>query len=323
MRVGIPLTKFLLEEQRNFPQSSGSFTSLFTDLIHAVKIISNVVNKAGLLNIIGETNTENIHGETVQKLDEYANNIIISTMESGGNVKAMASEEEVTIHQVPAMYHPKGNYIFAFDPLDGSSNIDCNISIGTIFSIYKVKNSEIYTEKDFLKQGLEQVCAGYVLYGSSTMLIYTTGYGVHGFTLDQSIGEFLLSHEDMLMPEEGNIYSVNEGNTKNWAPKIKKYVQACQKAEMRGRYVGSLVADFHRTLIKGGIFLYPGDKKNKNGKLRLLYEANPLAFIAEQAGGMATDGKKRILEVKAKDIHEKTPLIIGSKKDVTKFLKTK
>ncbi|MBI5560356.1 MAG: class 1 fructose-bisphosphatase [Deltaproteobacteria bacterium] len=315
MRVGMPLTKFLLEEQRRLPHSTGNFTGLFSDLLVAAKIISREVNKAGLINILGEAGYSNVQGEEVQKLDEYAHSAIVKTMEHGGHLSGMASEENKGVIKIPDNY-PRGGYLLLFDPLDGSSNIDVNISIGTIFSIIRKDSAGETEEKDFLKAGKEQVCAGYIIYGSSTMLVYTTGFGVHGFTLDPSVGEFLLSHENIRMPEKGKIYSINEGNTKNWFPGTQRYIEAVKENGYSARYVGSLVADFHRNLLKGGIFLYPSDRKNAEGKLRLLYEANPLAFIVEQAGGRASTGKERTLEIKPRKLHQRTSLIIGSRADV-------
>lgn len=317
MPVGMTLTKFLHEEQMRHPDSSGNFTSLFSDLVTAAKIISREVRKAGLGGIIGAAGTKNVHGEEVQKLDELANEMFVRTMEHGGHLAAMASEEMDDIIHVDGRY-PKGKYVLLFDPLDGSSNIDVNISVGTIFSILRVADGRNVTEKDFLKPGMEQVCAGYILYGSSTMLVYTTGHGVHGFTLDPSVGEFFLSHEDIKTPERGKIFSINEGNSRHWLPGTVQYIEKIKSngKEMTARYVGSLVADFHRNLLKGGVFLYPADRKSTRGKLRLLYEANPLAFIVEQAGGAASTGEGRIMEVVPGELHQRTPLIIGSKADV-------
>ncbi len=316
MRIGMPLTKFLLEEQRLYPKSTGNFTSLFSDLVVAAKIISREVNKAGLINIIGSADYTNVQGEEVQKLDEYANNTLVRTMEHGGHLAGMASEEIDGVIDIPDEY-PRGNYLLLFDPLDGSSNIDVNISVGTIFSILRRPDGrEKATVGDFLRPGIEQVCAGYIVYGSSTILVYTTGHGVHGFTLDPSVGEFLLSHEDIRIPEKGKIYSINEGNSKYWLPGTQSYIEKVKEDGYKARYVGSLVSDFHRNLLKGGIFLYPADKKSPNGKLRLLYEANPLAFIVEQAGGCASTGDKRILDIEPEELHQRVPLIIGSKADV-------
>ena len=315
-KTGMPLTRFLLEEQRQYPKSTGNFTGLFSDLVVAAKIISRDVNKAGLINILGTTGYENVQGEVVQKLDEHANTAIVRMMEHAGRLAGMASEEVEEMIEIPEKF-PRGPYLLLFDPLDGSSNIDVNVCVGTIFSIFKCPSDpKKASEKDFLQPGSAQVCAGYIIYGSSTMLVYTTGHGVHGFTLDPSVGEFLLSHENIKTPESGNIYSINEGNTYNWHGSTAAYVKKVKARGMRGRYIGSLVADFHRNLLKGGVFLYPGDKKNKDGKLRLLYEANPLAFIVEQAGGAASTGTERILDIVPTGLHQRTSLILGSRLDV-------
>lgn len=317
----MPLIKFLLEEERRYPNSTGQFTGLFSDLVLAVKIISHKVKMAGLINILGSAERQNIQGEEVQKLDELANEAIISTMENGGHLSGMASEECEGIIEISDGY-PKGGYLLLFDPLDGSSNIDVNISVGTIFSIIRKSPRDGKTRvEDFLRPGAEQVAAGYVVYGPSTMLVYTTGRGVHGFTLDPGVGEFLLSHENIRVPERGDIYSVNEGNSRRWPDAAKNYVEKLKENSRCARYVGSLVADFHRNLLKGGIFLYPADKKNPNGKLRLLYEANPLSFVVEQAGGASTNGQKRILDITPVELHQRTPLIIGSKTDVEEATK--
>jgi len=316
MPTGTTLTKFLLEEQRHHPNSSGNFTSLFSDLVIAAKLISREVNKAGLIDILGATGLQNTHGEEVQKLDEFANSAFIKTMEHGGHLAGMASEEMEEILRIDRKY-PRGRYLLLFDPLDGSSNIDVNVSVGTIFSILKYKGDAEATLEDFLRPGVEQVCSGYILYGSSTMLVYTTGHGVHGFTLDPSVGEFLLSHKDIRIPDHGKIFSINEGNARKWFPGTKAYIDRLKDdGAHTARYVGSLVSDFHRNLMKGGIFIYPADKKSPKGKLRLMYEANPLAFIVEQAGGRASTGDERILEVVPTELHQRVPLIIGSRLDV-------
>ncbi len=317
MPIGMTLMKFILEEQRKFPNASGNFTGLISDLAIAAKVISREVNKAGLINILGATGYSNVQGEEVQKLDEYANTVIVGSMEHGDYLSAMASEEMEGIYAVPERY-PKGNYLLVFDPLDGSSNIDVNISIGTIFSVLRKKErGKKVTVEDFLQPGTEQVCAGYILYGSSTILVYTSGYGVHGFTLDPSVGEFILSHENIRIPDKGTIFSINEGNSRYWYDGTKNYIKMLKsRTTISARYVGSLVADFHRNLIKGGIFLYPKDRRAKNGKLRLLYEANPLSLIVEQAGGAATTGEKRVLKIVPKELHQRVPLIIGNKRDV-------
>lgn len=312
------LTTYLLEEQRRYPNSTGNFTSLFSDLVVASKIISREVNRAGLIDILGSTGNKNSHGEDVQKLDEFANETIIKTMERGGHLSGMASEEMDEVIAVDGQKYPRGKYLLLFDPLDGSSNIDVNVSVGTIFSILRCDPDCDLTEKDFLKPGVEQVASGYILYGSSTMFVYTTGHGVHGFTLDPSVGEFILSHENIRIPDKGKIYSINEGNSRHWLPATSLYIEKL-KANEKGysaRYVGSLVSDFHRNLLKGGIFLYPADRKSTKGKLRLLYEANPLSFIIEQAGGSSSTGDKRIMDIVPEGLHQRTPLIIGSKADV-------
>lgn len=318
------LSRFLLEEQRKHPEATGEFTILLEQIAFAAKIISSEVNKAGLVNILGKNESTNVHGEEQQKLDVYANHKMVEALDHTGKVCAMASEEDEGIIGIPDKY-PKGKYVVVFDPLDGSGNIDVNISIGTIFGIYK-RVSEGFNgcREDFLQEGNKLVASGYVVYGSSTMLVYTTGVGVNGFTLDPSIGEFLLSHENIRIPEHGKILSINEANYHRWVPEIRDFVEYIKSIEERkytSRYIGSLVADFHRNLLKGGIFLYPGDKSNPKGKLRLLYEANPMAHIIVQAGGMATDGNKNILDIKPTELHQKTPLIIGSKFEVETYLK--
>ena len=270
------------------------------------------------MDIIGEAGYVNIQGEVVQKLDEFANTTITTIMEHGGHLAGMASEETETIIKIPEKY-PRGKYLLLFDPLDGSSNIDVNISVGTIFSILRCRDPEKVSVEDFLRPGVEQVCSGYVLYGSSTMLVYTAGHGVHGFTLDPEVGEFLLSHKDIKIPDRGKIYSTNEGNTRYWYPGTREYIRRLKEDREKpysARYVGSLVADFHRNLLKGGIFLYPADKKSKSGKLRLLYEVNPLAFVVEQAGGRASTGEERVMEIVPEDLHQRVPVIIGSRLDV-------
>ncbi len=324
MKKGVTnLSRFLLEEQRKYPQATGEFTILLEQIAFAAKIISSEVNKAGIVNIIGKSNSTNVHGEEQQKLDIYANQKMIEALDHTGKVCAMASEEVDDLISIPDKY-PKGKYVVIFDPLDGSSNIDVNISIGTIFGIYK-RVSEGFggCKEDFLQEGCKLVAAGYVIYGSSTMFVYTTGIGVNGFTLDPSIGEFLLSHENIKIPEKGKILSINEANYHRWSQEIRdfvEYIKSIKERKYTSRYIGSLVADFHRNLLKGGIFLYPADKDNPSGKLRLLYEANPMAFIVEQAGGKATDGKQDILKIKPDSLHQKTPLIIGSTFEVNTFL---
>lgn len=321
MTVGTTLTKFILEMQRSHPTATGEFTSLLNDIATAAKIVTREVRKAGLVDILGGTGKENVHGEKVQKLDVFANETFIKHLEHTGYLAAFASEEMDDFCPVPE-YYPRGKYIMVMDPLDGSSNIDVNISIGTIFCIFKrVSKGEHPDVNDFLQCGKNIVASGYVIYGSSTMLVYSTGQGVHGFTLDPSVGEFLLSHENIRIPEKGKTYSINEGNYAIWEDWTKKYIDSTkQKREKSLRYVGTLVADAHRTLLKGGVFLYPGDRKNPKGKLRLLYECFPMAYLFEQAGGTAVDGEIRILDKTPTELHERSPLIIGSKEDVQEVL---
>jgi fructose-1,6-bisphosphatase I len=325
--VGTTIMQHILDQQRENPEATGAFTHLLIELIVAAKVISREVNKAGLVDILGSTGDINVQEETVQKLDVFANRVIIERMQHIGQLCCMGSEEIADLIDIPLQY-PKGNYILLFDPLDGSSNIDVNVSIGTIFGIFKKKSNETDVDfllSDVLQKGVEQVAAGYFIYGSSTIMVYTTGNGVHGFTLYPSVGEFLLSHENIRIPEKGKIYSVNEGNYQYWDEKTKAlmdYFKTRDKATGRpytSRYVGSLVADFHRNLLKGGIFMYPADLKDPkkpSGKLRLMVEANPLAMVVREAGGYASDGYGPILEVEPKELHQRTPLYIGSKRDV-------
>ncbi|MCB0792925.1 MAG: class 1 fructose-bisphosphatase [Flavobacteriales bacterium] len=308
------LAEFIVERQKDFPFATGDLSRLLTSIRLAAKLVNREVNKAGLVDeILGETNVHNIQGERQQKLDVYANERFISAMRNQGEVCAIASEE----NDDPIIFdHPisrDGKYVVAMDPLDGSSNIDVNVSIGTIFSIYRRLDPNKVTLDDFLQPGTQQVAAGYVIYGSSTMLVYTTGHGVNGFTLDPSIGVFCLSHADMKIPNDGSIYSVNEGNYFDFPENVRRYIDDCKRSKLSARYIGSLVADFHRNLLKGGIYMYPSTAKAPKGKLRLLYEANPLAFIMEQAGGLASDGNQRILEVQPTELHQRCPLFIGSK----------
>ncbi len=318
----VTIERHINEQERLHTGATGDFSGVLRDLTLAFKIIWRQTSKAGLVNILGATGKENIHGDQVKKLDVFADETIYKAMDHGGNLCVMASEENEDVLHIPDRY-PTGKYVLLYDPLDGSSNIDANVSIGTIFSIYRrISKSGKGTIEDCTQGGFKQIAAGYVVYGSSTMLVYTTGNGVYGFTLDPSIGEFLLSHEDLKIPAKGKIYSVNEGNYKYWQPGVKKYIKFLQeenKEESRPyslRYIGSLVADFHRTLLYGGIFMYPSDIRNKKGKLRLMYEANPLAMIVEQAGGVAMDGEQRILDIKPDSLHQKTPLFLGSSEDI-------
>lgn len=306
--------------------ASGRFTRLLTELILSAKIIDREVSKAGLLNVLGATGEINVQGEAVQKLDDFANRVIIRRMERAGVLCAMVSEENADIIEIPRQY-PVGDYILVFDPLDGSANIDANVSIGTIFGIYRRTSfsQQPVTVDEILQKGSMQVAAGYIIYGSSTMLVYTAGNGVHGFTLDPSVGEFLLSHPDIKIPEQGRIYSVNEGYFSYWDEPTRKIVDHFKSSEnslgspYSLRYIGSLVSDFHRNLLYGGIFMYPADRRDPRkpaGKLRLMLEASPMAMIVEQAGGMATDGTRRILDIEPVELHQRVPLFVGSKSDV-------
>jgi fructose-1,6-bisphosphatase I len=317
------LGRHIIEEQEKYEGATGELSKLLHDLSLAAKIISLEVNKAGLVDIIGFTGDNNVHGEQVKKLDMLAHDMLIKAMDHGGHLCVMASEEEEDIIQIPQKFNI-GKYVLLFDPLDGSSNIDANISIGTIFSIYRRVSPDDGpgTMKDCLQPGINQVAAGYVIYGSSTMLVYTAGSGVHGFTLDPAFGEFLLSHSNIQTPKKAKIYSINEGNYLYWHPGLKKYIKYLQEEDIAtsrpysSRYIGSMVADIHRNLLYGGIFMYPADSRNPNGKLRLQYECNPMAFIVEQAGGRATNGKQRILEIQPEKLHQRMPIFIGSEEDV-------
>ena len=319
------LGQFIIQRQSDFPYAKGELSRLLRDIGIASKVVNREVNKAGLVDILGEQGTTNIQGEQVKKLDVYANEQFIAALGSGGETSAIASEENEDLVPITTKVSQHAKYVVCIDPLDGSSNIDVNVSIGTIFSIYRRINTERpAVDEDFLQQGTKQVAAGYVIYGSSTMLVYTTRRGVNGFTLDPSIGEFCLSHPDMKCPETGPLYSINEGNYARFPDGVKQYIRYCQVEDdatgrpYSSRYIGSLVADFHRNLLKGGIFIYPSTAKSPNGKLRLLYECNPLAFIIEQAGGKASDGHGRILELTPASLHQRTPLFIGSTQMVTK-----
>ena len=324
-KFGMTVTEHLLSQQRLHPDATGAFTVLLSELIVAAKIISKEARKSGLTDILGFTGDINVQGEAVKKLDEFANTSIIRRMSHLGQLCAMVSEESADIIEIPTKYQ-KGNYVLIFDPLDGSSNIDANVNIGTIFSIYKkVTPGGQVASVDVLQPGYRQVAAGYFLYGTSTMMVYTTGDGLHGFTLYPAVGEFLLSHEDIRIPEKGSIFSVNMGYTNYWDENVKAVVDHFTKADPEKglpyslRYIGSLVADFHRTLLYGGIFMYPPDRKDPkkpHGKLRLTCECAPLAMLVKQAGGMATDGERDILEIEPGEIHQRVPLYIGSAKDV-------
>lgn len=319
------LGEFIIENQSSFKYSSGELSSLLNSIRLAAKIVNHDVNKAGLVDIIGAAGDVNIQGENQQKLDVYANEKFIQTLIKRNIVCGIASEEEDDFISVNSQDENHQNkYIVLIDPLDGSSNIDVNVSVGTIFSIYR-RITPVGTPvllEDFLQKGNKQVAAGYIVYGTSTMLVYTTGDGVNGFTLNPAIGSFYLSHPNMQFPEDGSIYSVNEGNYLQFPQGIKNYIKYCQKDEddrpYTSRYIGSLVSDFHRNMIKGGIYMYPQSSKNPSGKLRLLYECNPMAFLAEQANGKASDGFNRILDMQPTELHERVPFICGSKNMVEK-----
>ncbi|MCX7738520.1 MAG: class 1 fructose-bisphosphatase [Hydrogenothermaceae bacterium] len=316
MRIGMDLNSFILNEERRYPSATGSLSRALVTIESATKVIASHVRMAGLVDVLGKAEKINIQGEEVQKLDELSNSILIDYLSNSGEFFALASEE-----LDEPIFPEEGRdakYVIAFDPLDGSSNIDVNVNIGTIFSIHRRVNSDI---SDFLQEGYKQVAAGYIIYGSSTMFILSTGNGVNGFTLDPSVGMFILSHPDIKLPEKGKIYSFNESNIKKWEPQtLVKYVEALKEEGYTSRYIGSMVADVHRTIIKGGVFAYPADKKNKNGKLRLLYEASPMAFLTVQAGGLATAGYEDILNIKPTDIHQRVPVFLGSRKEINQLL---
>jgi len=325
MSTGTTITQFIIEEQRRIPGATGEFTLLLNDIVTATKVIANAVNKGALAGVLGAAGTENVQGEDQKKLDVISNDIMINSTSWSGHLAAMASEEMEEILPIPAMY-PKGKYLLLFDPLDGSSNIDVNISVGTIFSILKAPDgkTDVNTE-DFLQAGTQQVCAGYALYGPSTMMVLTTGNGVHGFTLDRNVGEYYLTHPEMNIPEDTKEFAINASNSRFWEKPVQRYVDECLQGKEgpRGkdfnmRWVASMVAEVHRILTRGGIFMYPMDRKlkDKGGKLRLMYEANPMSFIVEQAGGVSSTGRERIMGVQPSGLHQRVPVILGSKNEV-------
>jgi fructose-1,6-bisphosphatase I len=317
----VTIERFIIEQERLYPQATGELSGILYDLALAAKLIANKVRSAGLADVLGATSQINVQGETQQKLDVLANDILIKALDHGGRLAAMASEEEPDIIPIPDGF-PTGKYVIVFDPLDGSSNIDVNVPVGTIFSVLrKVSRGARGDLSDMLQTGRHQVAAGYVIYGSSTMLVYTTGQGAHGFTLDPSIGEFLLSHPDIKTPARGRYLSVNDSYEQQWDEPTRALIRRYRgldgkRKPLSGRYVGSLVADFHRNLLGGGLFAYPSNAQYRKGKLRLLYEANPLAFICEQAGGAAIDGVNDVLDIPPTELHQRTPLFIGSKDEV-------
>ncbi|MBK5965788.1 fructose-bisphosphatase class I [Thiocystis minor] len=327
----ISITQFIIEEQRHVAGATGDFTSLLNDVVTACKVISNMVNHGALVGVLGSAGSENVQGETQKKMDILSNDVFLKSNEWAGHLAAMASEEMDDIYPIPDKY-PRGKYLLTFDPLDGSSNMDVNVSVGTIFSILRCAGGGAApTERDFLQAGTQQVAAGYALYGPSTMMVLTTGNGVNGFTLDQNIGEFILTHPNMTIPADTREFAINASNMRFWEPPVARYVQECLdgKDGPRGddfnmRWIASMVAEVHRILTRGGIFMYPMDAKMKEkgltGKLRLLYEANPMSFIVEQAGGGSVTGTERILDLQPDSLHQRVPVILGSKNEVERIL---
>ncbi len=322
------LTQFIIEQQRGLPDASGSFTLLLNNIIMACKEISHLVNRGDLVGILGSAESENVQGEVQKKLDIITHDIMVNALNWTGSLAGMASEEIDDIIQIPP-HHPKGKYLVLFDPLDGSSNIDVNMTVGTIFSILRCREGVAPSEADFLQNGTEQVCAGFVLYGPSTMLILTTGQGVNGFTLDQDIGEFILTHSDIKIPEDTSEFAINMSNQRFWEAPVQRYVSECVQGDsgVRGRnfnmrWIASLVAEVYRILTRGGVFMYPTDCRdpNKPYRLRLMYEANPMAFIIEQAGGVCSTGYERMLDIKPTGIHQRVPVILGSKNEVDRIV---
>jgi fructose-1,6-bisphosphatase I len=328
MHLGTTLTQFIIEEQRQIPGATGEFTGLLNDVATACKMISNGVNHGGLLGVLGAAGTENVQGEEQKKMDILSNEIFLKRNEWAGHLAAMASEEMDEVYQIPEG-NPRGKYLMLFDPLDGSSNIDVNVSVGSIFSILRCPGNENVSGptpvEAFLQPGTQQVCAGYALYGPSTMLVLTTGRGVNGFTLDPNVGEFVLTHENMTIPADTKEFAVNMSNYRFWEQPVRRYVDEClagktgpRAKDFNMRWIASMVAEVHRILTRGGVFMYPMDEKlrEKGGKLRLMYEANPMAFIVEQAGGAATTGRERIMELQPRSIHQRVPVVLGSKNEV-------
>ncbi|OHX36054.1 fructose-bisphosphatase [Methylomonas sp. LWB] len=324
----VTLTQFIIEQQRGLPEASGTFTLLLNNIVTACKQISHRVNCGALIGVLGSAESENVQGEVQKKLDIITNDIMVRALDWSGSLGGMASEEINDPIQIPKQY-PKGKYLVLFDPLDGSSNIDINLTVGTIFSILRCREGVEPEPEDFLRKGSEQVCAGFVLYGPSTMLVLTTGNGVNGFTLDQDVGEFILTHCNMKIPEDASEFAINMSNQRFWEAPIKRYVDECvagsdgpRERDFNMRWVASLVAEVYRILNRGGVFMYPFDLRDpaKPGKLRLLYEANPMAFIIEQAGGACSTGRERVLDVKPTSIHQRVPLILGSKNEVERIV---
>ncbi len=332
MQIGTTVTQFIIEEQRRIAGATGDFTSLVNDIVIACKAISNAVNYGSLAGILGSAGSENVQGETQKKLDVIANDLFLKSNTWGGHVAAMASEEMEEIYLLPKQY-PRGKYLLLFDPLDGSTNIDVNGPVGTIFSILRRPDGSEGepSMREFLQPGAQQVCAGYVLYGPSSMLVLTSGHGVNGFTLDRNLGEFILSHPKMTIPENAQEFAINASYSRFWEPPVQRYIDECvagkegsRAKDFNMRWVGAMVADVHRIISRGGIFLYPVDRKLKakgqEGKLRLLYEANPMGFIVEQAGGEATTGTHRILDIEPESLHQRCPVILGSRNEVQRII---
>ncbi len=324
----VTLTQFIIEQQRELPGVSGAFTSLLNDVVTACKKISHLVNRGNLVGVLGSADSENVQGEVQKKLDIITNDIMIEALNWTGHLAGMASEEIDGIISIPAQY-PKGKYLALFDPLDGSSNIDVNLAVGTIFSILRCREGEEPALEDFLRKGSEQVCAGFVLYGPSTMMVLTTGQGVNGFTLDQDIGEFILTHPAMTIPNDTKEFAINMSNQRFWEPPIQRYIEEClqgtegvRQKDFNMRWIASMVAEVYRILTRGGVFMYPYDLRDptRAGKLRIMYEANPMAFIIEQAGGACSTGRERILDIKPKGLHQRVPVILGSKNEVERIV---
>ncbi len=331
MHNGTTITQFIIEEQRKIEGATGDFTSLLNDIVTACKVISNMVNKGELIGVLGSAGSENVQGETQKKLDILTNEVFLRSNEWAGHLSAMASEEMDEIYEIPSQY-PRGKYLLTFDPLDGSSNTDVNVSVGTIFSILRCPGERVCPNLEAFKQpGVHQVAAGYALYGPSTMMVLTTGNGVNGFTLDQDIGEFILTHPDMTIPEDTREFAINASNMRFWEAPVKRYVDECMAGtegprgeDFNMRWIASMVAEVHRILTRGGIFMYPIDDKMKasgtEGKLRLMYEANPMSFVVEQAGGASSTGRERIMEVAPRELHQRVPVILGSKNEVERVV---
>jgi len=325
----VTLTRFIIEQQRGLPEASGTFTLILNNIITACKQIANKVNRGQLIGVLGSAGSENVQGEIQKKLDIITNEIMVNQLKWTGHLAGMASEELNEVITIPANY-ANGKYLVLFDPLDGSSNIDINLAVGTIFSVLRCRAGIEPTLDDFLAKGSEQVCAGFVLYGPSTMLVLTTGKGVNGFTLDQDIGEFMLTHPNMSIPEETSEFAINMSNQRFWEPPVQRYIDEClqgieglREKDFNMRWVASFVADVYRILTRGGVFLYPLDNRDptKPARLRIMYEANPMAFIIEQAGGLCSTGRERILDIKPTGIHQRVPVVLGSKNEVERIIR--